>query len=221
MSEWTQTDRRIAVCSAASVPMIVVVYVATGLVGVAGRPPSPNPLSLVDPYLAILEVLLSLAALDLVILMAAVYAYAARDRKTFALAALAFMIIFAMLTCSMHFASLTVARQLGPATFPLFSRQLSFEWPSLALCLDLLAWDFVLGLSLLFAAPVFKDAGLRGRVRVSLIVAGSLCLIGTLGPVTGNLRIQYVGIAGYIFALPVACALLAMLFRQASPSGSG
>ena len=117
------------------------------------------------------------------------YAYAAPDRKAFALAALAFTIVFALLTCSTHFASLTVGRQIDPAAWPLL-RQLSFvgEWPTLALSLDLLAWDFFLGLSLVLAATVFRGEGQTGRVRVSMIIAGSLCLAGTLGPATGNLH---------------------------------
>lgn len=220
MSEWTHVDRRIGTWAATAVVTIVCVYVVCGLIGVAARPPSPNRLSQVEPYLTTLEILLSLAAIDLVILMAAVYAYAAPDRKTFALTALAFMIVFAILTCAVHFASLTVGRQIDTAAFPVLSHQLSFEWPTLALSLDLLAWDFFLGLSLGFASGVFQGGGLNGRVRVSMIAAGSLCLAGTLGPVSGKLQIQYVGIAGYIFALPVTCTLLAMLFRQEKPSES-
>src|SRR5262249_8931337 len=154
------------------------VYVILGLIGVVTRPPSPNPLRQVDPYLAILEILLSLAAVDLVIMMAAVYGYAPADRKTFALAALAFMIVFAILTCSVHFVSLTVGRQLDPTLCPRLSHQLSTqEWPTLAMSLDWLAWDFFLGLSLVFAASVFQGEGLTGRVRVSLLVAGTLCLV--------------------------------------------
>ena len=135
-----------------------------------------------------LEILLSLAAIALVVLMAGVYAYAPPDRKTYALAALAFVIAFAILTFTVHFVSLTVGRQHDPAAFPIIHRQLVFgEWPSLALTVDLLAWDFFLGLSLMFAAPVFKGTGLISRVRKSLIVAGTLCLAGTLGPATGQL----------------------------------
>ena len=77
--------------------------------------------------------------------------------------------------------------------------------------LDLLAWDFFLGLALVFAARVFAGEASR-RVRVSMTLAGVLCLAGTLAPASGHLHIQYLGIAGYAFVLPVACALLAMFF---------
>lgn len=156
-----------------------------------------------------------LSTVGLVTMVAAVCACAPRDRMTFALTALAFIIVFTVLTSSVHFASLTVMRQGDPGVLPLLSRQLSFEpRPTLAMSLDLLAWDFFLGLSLVFAALVFSDGGLARRVRVSTIVTGTLCIVGTLGPATGHLGIQYVGIAGYALALPVTCPRLAMLFRR-------
>ena len=213
----TNADRQIGLWSATSVAGIWVVYVIVGLVGVVARPPSPNPLHQVDPYLAILEILISLCAVALLVMMAAVYTYAPPDRKTHSLAALACMTIFAVLTCGVHFASLTVGRQINSNAFPLLTQQFSFgHWPTLALALDLLAWDFFLGLSLLFAAPVFKGDGLPNRVRVSMLVGGTSCLAGTLGPALGQMHIQYLGIVGYAVMLPVACALLAMLFRQAA-----
>ena len=116
MRDWTQRDRHIGIWSAASVPAIVVVYVIVGLIGVVVHPPSANLLSQVDPYLAILEVLLSPAALHLIVLMAAIYAYAPSDRKTLALAALAFTVAFAILTCGAHFASLTHAKDASALT---------------------------------------------------------------------------------------------------------
>ena len=39
-------------------------------------------------------------------------------------------------------------------------------------------------------------------------------MAATFGPTSGHLEIQYLGIAGYALALPVARALLAILFRQ-------
>ncbi len=150
-------------------------------------------------------------------MMAAIYAYAPPDHKTFALTALAFIVVFSVLTFGVHFASLTVGRQIDSRVTSLLSQQLSFgQWPTLALALDLLSRDFFLGLALLFAATVFKGDGLPKRVRVSMIVGGTLSAAGTLGPALGQLHIQYLGIAGYAFVLPVTCALLAFLFRRPS-----
>jgi hypothetical protein len=160
MSEGIHSDRRIGLWSATSVAVLWTLYVIVGLVGVVARPPSTDPLHRVDPYLAILEILMSLCAVALVVMMAAIYAYSPPDRKTSALTAFAFMVVFSVLTCGLHFASLTVGRQIDSRVFPLLSQQLSFgQWSTLALALDLLAWDFFLGLSLLFAAPVFRGDG--------------------------------------------------------------
>src|SRR5262249_3176770 len=55
------------------------------------------------------------------------------------------MIIFALLTSSVHFVQLTVVRQLQ-STKALVPDMLQFyPWPSTALALDLLAWDLFLG----------------------------------------------------------------------------
>src|SRR5215831_7450463 len=161
MSEWTQTDWRFGMWSATSASTIGVVYVFVGLIGVVARPPSPDGLRQLDLYLAVLEALIILSAVALVIMMTAVYAYAPTDRKTFALTALAFMICSAVLTCGVHFASLTVGRQIDARGLPLLSHQLSVneDWPTLAMSLDLLAWNFFLELALVCAARVFRSEG--------------------------------------------------------------
>jgi hypothetical protein len=101
-------------------------YIIVGLVGVVARPPSTEPLHQVDLYLAIIEILMSLCAVTLVVMMAAICAYAPPDRKTFALTPLAFIVVFSALTCGIHFASLSVGRQIESRVFPLLSQQLSF-----------------------------------------------------------------------------------------------
>jgi len=211
--EQTRMDRRVGLWSAASAATMGLVYVFVGLLGVVARPPGPDPLRLVDPYLAILEILIILSAVALIMMMAAVHACAAPECKTLAMASLSFIISFAVLTCSVHFASLTVGRKIDPTVSPLLAHELSFEkWPTMALSLDLLAWDFFLGMGLVCAAPAIQGKGPAGRVRVSMIVSGVLCLVGFFGPVLGRMEIQFLGIAGYAFALPVACFLLAKHF---------
>jgi len=202
--------------SATAVVAILIVYVTTGLVGLAARPPDPHPLRQVDPYLAILEFLIILVAPALVVLMAAVYAYAAPDRKIFGLAALAFITVFATLTCGVHFVCLSAGRQIESSALPEISRQLSVqEWPSLALAVEFLAWHFFFGLSMVFASLVFGGSRLHSYVRASMMMSGTLCVLSTLGPLTGEMRIPWLGIVGYGFMLPVACGFLAVLFRRA------
>ena len=215
MKESTQSHRRVGVWSAVTMVMIGVAYIIVGAIGVMARSPSPDPLHEDDPYLAILEFLIVLSAVALVSMMAAVYGYSPPSTKTYSLVSLAFMVVLAVLTSSVHFASLTVGRQIESGAMPQLYRQLSFEqWPSVALALDFLAWDFFLGLSLLSAAAVFKGDRLHTNIRITMIVAGSLCIAGTLGPLLGQLRIALLATVGYAFVLPVICVLLAILFAR-------
>ena len=215
MSGGTAPDCRIGMGSAFAVSGIAVVYVLVGFLGVAERPPGSQLLRQSDPYLAIMEALMILAAVALVVMMAAVYRQAPAERKTFGLTALAFTIIFAVLSCGVHFVSLTVRRQVPYDALPSISSQLSVnDWPTIAMAVDLLAWDFFLGLALLFAALVLSgDSRARGA-RLGFSVAGLLCLAATMGPATGRLGIQYLGIVGYACGLPISCALLGMFFRE-------
>jgi hypothetical protein len=210
---WTEIDRRIGVLSAAAVGVIGLFYVATGLVGVAMRPAGSALLAQVDPWLAILEILIIFSAIALVVMMAAVYAYASPTAKLQARVAFAFTLAFALLTCATHFANLTVGRQLAGEE-PELAHQLSFGWPTVNLALDLLAWDLLLGIALLFAAPVFRSGRRSDAVRRTAYAAGALCLVGLIGPLSGRMEFQLAAIAGYAFVMPVLCVMIARLFAR-------
>jgi hypothetical protein len=192
---------RLGSWSALAVFLIGVIYAITLAIGLAlfGL---TEPIA--DPVLAIMEVLTLLSAPALVVVMAAVHGYAPPERKTYSLTALAFMILAAGATSAVHFVELTAFRQMGTA---------GIAWPSGAYALELLAWDVFLGLSLLFAAPVFENHGLARVVRRGLLVSGFLCLAGVLGPALGDMRLQRVGVLGYAGVLPLVCLMLSRLFR--------
>jgi len=160
---------------------------------------------IVDPILAVMEVISLLAALLIVILMVAIHGYATEDRKPLALIALSFGVLTAGLTSGVHFVALSWGRQTGFTVL---------EWPSVLYSVELLAWDVFLGLSLLFAAPVFVGPGLHSRARWSLAATGALCLIGAVGPIVGDMAIQRIGIVGYGVLLPISCLILAFVFRK-------
>jgi hypothetical protein len=161
---------------------------------------------ILDPVLAVMEILTLLSAPILVVLMAAVHGYAPPEYKIHGVVSVAFMVLLAGLTSSVHFVNLTAVRQSSTA---------SLTWPSTPYALELLAWDLFLGLSLLFAAPVFRGGKLEDAIRTGLYVGGTLCLVGILGPATGDMRLQFIAILGYAGVLPAVCLLLMMLFRRA------
>ena len=165
-----------------------------------------------DPVLAVMEVLTLLSAPAILIALAAVREGAARDRRLWGTVSLSFAILFTGLTSAVDFVELTAVRQAGGG---------GIAWPSSAYAAELLAWDWFLGLALLFAAPVLAgEAPAVRRVRRMFWFAGSLCLVGTLGPLAGAMAVQRVGILGYALALPVAFLWLARLLRLAPSSRS-
>jgi hypothetical protein len=199
------TANRLGFWSAASLVGIGVSYILALAAGFA-RHGFQEPI--IDPALAIMEVLTLLSAPAIVILMAAIHDRAAPGRKIYGVAALAFGTLCAGTTSAVHFIELTAARQLDGG---------GIVWPSRAYAAELLAWDVFLGLALVFAARVFDGDGPERRVRRALSICGVLCLAGTVGPVVGNMRLQLVGVAGYAGVLPVASFLLARLFWRSEP----
>jgi hypothetical protein len=154
-----------------------------------------------------MEVLTILSATLLVVMMAALHSAASPEHKPLGAVALAFATLVAGLTGAVHFVDLTALRQLGTS---------GIQWPSVLYAVELLAWDVFLGLSLIFAAPTVQGKGLRGFLRGTLFLAGGLSLLGTIGPVMGDMRLQRVGVFGYGVVFPVACLLLFVVFRQSS-----
>jgi hypothetical protein len=188
--------------SAVALFLIGIAYVVTLAIGFAVHG-FAEPI--VDPILAIMEVLTLMSAPPMVVIMAAIHGYASEDRKIFALIALAFTVLFAGMTSAVHFVELTALRQLGVG---------GIVWPSPVYAVELLAWNLFLGLALLFAALVFDGGGPERVVRRNLLISGGLCVAGTAGPAIGNMRLQLVGVLGYAGVLPVVCFMLARLFRS-------
>jgi hypothetical protein len=193
---------RLGVGSASALCAIGVAYVITLAVGftTAGF---AKPI--LDPVLAVMEILTLLSAPILVVLMASVHAYAPPEYKIHGVIAVAFMALLAGLTSSVHFVELTAVRQSSTA---------NLIWPSTAYALELVGWDMFFGLSLLFAAPVFRGGKLENAIRNGLFVGGTLCLAGILGPATGEMRLQFIAIVGYAGVFPTVCLFLTMLFRR-------
>jgi hypothetical protein len=158
-----------------------------------------------DPVLAVMECLTLLSALAVVIATAAIHHHAAAERKIFGVLALVFTVVFAGITSTVHFVELTASRQLGVG---------EIAWPSAAYAAELLAWDWFLGLALIFAAPVFVGGGAERLLRRAFLLSGVLALAGTVGPLVGDMRLQRIGILGYAVVLPFAFFLLARFFRD-------
>jgi hypothetical protein len=216
--DFTPQHRTIGRAAAWAVFFLAVVYLVPLVLGLRSLASPQDPIG--DPYFSMMELLIVLMAPAMVVSMVAVHAYARPEVKVYSFTALAFMLLLAGITSSVHFVILTVSHQIEAAVFPGLPLLLSFTWPSVAYTLDILAWDVFFALAMLFAAPVFKGGRLETTVRILLIVSGDLCLAGLIGVPLANMHVWFwydvrnIGVLGYAVVAPVAFLLIGMLFGR-------
>lgn len=211
---FTDAHRRLGRVSSFAVFAVLSAYLPVLVLGLQSLKSPLEPIG--DPYFSLLELLIVVAAPLMVIAMVAVHGYARPEAKAYSLTALAFMIILTGITTTVHFAILTVSRQIALMGFSQSSFLLSFKWPSIAYATDDLAWDLFFALSMLFGAFVFKKGGLEKAVRFSMLVSGGLSLIGLFGVPFLNQTpdIRNIGIIGYAGVGILVFALLGVLFGR-------
>lgn len=211
--DFTRQHRTIGRIASFAASSLLLTYGITLVFGFLSLRSPSDPIG--DPYFSVLELLIIVTAPLMVIVMVAIHAYASLDTKIYSLASLAFMIIMAGITCSVHFVILTVSRQIEAAGFPWGSLFFSFRWLSVVYTLDILAWDFFFALSMLFAAPVFKIGRLEKTVRILMILSGVLSLAGLIGVPLANMNLRNIGILGYAGVSIVLFLVLGIVFGRA------
>ncbi len=197
-----------------------VVYAAVTALGFLSLQSPQDPIG--DPFFTLMEILLILTVPLMLVSMVAVHAYAAPADKVYSLTALIFMLLLTGITSSVHFVILTVGRQLAASGLPLVPLLLSWQWPSVAYTLDILAWDWFFALAMLFAAPVFKVGRLEKTVRLLMLVSGAVSLAGLIGVPLANMQVRDIGIIGYGVVAPFVFLLLGIVFGrvQYAPSAT-
>jgi hypothetical protein len=209
--------RMLGLWSARAIVLIEVAYIAVFVVGFASISNTRDPLP--DPYLAIAEILILLMAPIMVCLMLAVHECAPKQAKPFTQVALGWMLAAAAFTTVVHVVQLTVARHINSATFPGYAAIFGWKWPSTFYAIDIVAWDVFFGLALLFAVPAFARRGNATLVRRGLILSGSLCLIGLVGPFANMLGLRTIGIVGYTVVFGLTCLPLSRTFQRPTSPG--
>ena len=165
----------------------------------------------------VLEILIILLMPAMVTLMASVYAWAPARAKTLCLVSVLFMGMLALLTMSLHFVILSVSRHSALSGLTWLPLLVSFRWPSVAYALDILGWDLLFALSMLFASAAFRGSGLTLWIRVLMITSAVLSLASLSGVATGDMSLRNIGIVGYVPVFLGVTVLLGVVFHRTRP----
>jgi hypothetical protein len=195
-----------------SVVSIITIYLVTLILGFISLKSSDEPIG--NPYFSILELLIIILGPFMVFLLILVHKSTPEESKIYSLTALILMSIMACITCSLHFVILTLSQQEAFLNKDWSLLIFSFNWPSVAYALDILAWDFFFALSMLFLSATFKKKGLEKLIQILLIISGVLSFIGLLGIPMNNMQIRNVGIIGYTIFPIIIFFLFGIVFNR-------
>lgn len=212
-----RSDRQIGKWAAASLVAVSAVYIVTGAIWLFTNLDQAKKLGLQpsEPYFSILEILILVSTVAILPLFAAIYRISSNDRKTFALSALGFALLMIGMTSVVHAINLMVVRRTADRNVAeALALYTSDGRLSTLLAIDLLGWDLFFGFAMLFASPIFRGDRLQNSIRWSLVIGGTLCLIGFSGPASGNMLLQFPAIIGYAFVFPFVCLLLVIFFSR-------
>jgi len=196
-----------------SVASIITIYLITLILGFISLKSPDEPIG--NPYFSILELLIIMLAPLMVFSLIIVHKSTPENLKIFSLAALVFMSIMACITCCLHFVILTLSHKEVFLNEDWASLVFSFNWPSVAYAVDILAWDFFYALSMLFLSSTFRKKGLERLIQILLILSGVLSFVGLFGIPMNNMQVRNIGIIGYtVFAIIVFILLGIALNRR-------
>lgn len=209
---WSRTAQRIGISSAFGLLVVGVLYVSVIVAWmlVVGTPADPVG----DPYLATMEGLTIVSAVLLVGFCAAIACLCEPERKILGVLTLVTGALAAALTISVHFVQLTAVRQMWREGMVDDYR---LVWPSRVFAVEYVAWDLLVGCTMILAAASLGPRPERRRARFVLGFGGACCLAGLLGPASGQMRLQTLGIVGYALLLPAAAYLTAGVFWREPP----
>ena len=200
-----------------AVAVLCVAYAAVLAVGLHTLPSPDQPIE--NPWFTLMELLILAIAPAMVAFTVGLHAWAPSERKALALLGVLFMSMCAVVTCSVHFAVLSLSRTPSFSNLDGSALVFSFRWPSVVYALDILAWDFFFPLAALFAALAVPGAGRARLAKGLLFASAALAFAGLAGVPLDNMSIRNIGIVGYVVLFPMASVLLASVFRSA-PGGS-
>jgi hypothetical protein len=196
-----------------------IVYAITTTIGLLALESPDQPIG--DPFFTIMELLTVLIAPLMAFSLTAVHNRTMAAGKTCSLIAVLLMFAAAGITSCVHLVVLVMSRIPEAMRVAGHDFLFSFKWPSVVYVLDILAWDWFFGLSMLFAAVAFKEGRLEKSIRRLMLFSGLLSLAGFAGVPQGDMQVRNIGIAGYALLGPVAFLLIGKWLRRERGGSEG
>jgi hypothetical protein len=132
-----------------------------------------------DPFRPIASMLLVLVAALMIAGMAAVHAYAAPELKGYSLLSLIFMSLAMGATTVINFTFfLILTHPIEMPNAPWITLFFPDKKPGVFGSIDLLVWGWFFGLSMIAAAPVFREGRLEKTLRILMFATGILPIAG-------------------------------------------
>jgi hypothetical protein len=134
----------------------------------------------------------------LILEWAAIHYSVPKEKRVFTLGSLVFVSILTVLTCINRYNAVSVVPQAIA-----MGKTDNLEWfqpygsPSIMLSMEILGWGWFYGLACLCLAPAFaKDV--RGRIIFWTLIASGVFSIGAVvGPIAGNMWLNFIGIPAW------------------------
>jgi hypothetical protein len=189
--------------------VILTILIATGT-------PQSDPTA---PPLVAASVLMLIGPLGLIPLWSAIHLSITEDRRIFSLVSLAFAVLFSAATSINRWVHLTVVRESMSVGI---TQGLEWLTPygehSIMFALEMLAYGWFLGFSLLAIAPVFQGRTTRldDCLFWILLVSGVLCLLGGIGELLAikSILLFMLSMVGWALGLGLINILLAIWFYR-------
>lgn len=171
------------------------------------------------PPLVAASVMMLIGPLGLIPLWTAIHLTINEDNKVFSLVSLIFVILFSAATSINRWVHLTVVRE----SLTLNITQ-GLEWftpygeHSIMFAIELLAYSWFLGFSLLSLVPIYRSRTTRLEASLFwlLLICGTLCLLGGISElaVIDSIPIFIISMAGWSLGLFLVNILLAVWFNH-------
>ncbi|MHB8132665.1 MAG: hypothetical protein ACYDH1_00460 [Anaerolineaceae bacterium] len=163
----------------------------------------------------LMEITTILSSILLLLFFTSIHFFIEPRNIFFSFLGIIFMSFSTVLTCCVHFISITVADKILMANESL-TPILSLGWPSVLLSIDILSWDFFFGLAILFLGiGLFENENQR-KTAVLMLLSGIFSLFGLIALPLDNMNIRYIGVFGYTLLPVIVCIFFNFAMKKNS-----